>query len=409
MSSDRIIVIGAGHSGCKAAQALRKHGWTGGITMIGKETRVPYDRPPLSKAVLLGKKSHDQCSFFPLEWYQQNAIDLQLGRTVEILDASAKTVTLDTGEVQSYHKLLIATGADLNSLPVAGAQLRGVEGLRTPEQAARIASRLHPGSRIVVVGAGFIGLEVAAAAVEKGCHVELLEAAPQALGRSLPAKISEDLISFHKSKGVQFHFGARLTSIDGKDEAEAVVLNDGARIPCDTVVYGIGVRPNTDIARNAGLTVENGIVVNEFLQTSRLDIYACGDVTSYFCSLFNKALRLESWKNAEEQADTVARNMVGQHVSYAHVPWFWSNQFDLTLQVSGLPSLGTRHAERTIGASKLYLSTDDTGVAVGISALGSVREIAMPMKVAKAYVEGRLQIDLERFSDPSIPLHALAS
>lgn len=407
MSSDRIVVIGAGHSGCKAAQALRKHGWTRGITMIGKEACAPYDRPPLSKAVLLGKKAHDQCSFFPMEWYQKNDIELRLGQTVQSIDATAMAVTLEGGEVLAYQKLLIATGADLNILPVPGANLAGVEGLRTPEQAARIAASLQEGNRIVVIGAGFIGLEVAAAAVEKGCHVELLEAAPRALGRSLPARISDELIAFHRNKGVQFRFGARVASIEGKDRAETVFLNDGTRIPCDIIVYGIGVRPNTEVAETAGISVDNGIVVDEYLQTSVPGIYACGDVTSYFCGLFNQALRLESWKNAEEQADTVARNMVGQHVSYAHVPWFWSNQFDLTLQVSGLPSLGTRHAERTIGDSKLYLSTDDGGVTVGVSALGSVREIAMPMKVVKAFVEGRKHIDLERFSDLSIPLQAL--
>ncbi|MDT6963175.1 FAD-dependent oxidoreductase [Cupriavidus sp. SZY C1] len=408
MSSDRIIVMGAGHSGCKAAQALRKHGWTGGITMVGKEGRVPYDRPPLSKAVLLGKKSHDACAFFPMDWYEQNGIDLRLGRTVQRIDPSARTVTLDGGDTLGYQKLLIATGADLIALPIPGADLPGVEGLRTPEQAARIAASLQAGNRVVVIGAGFIGLEVAAAAVEKGCQVELLEAAPHALGRSLPAPVSDALIAFHRQKGVQIRFGARVAAIEGQARAETVVLADGTRIACDVIVYGIGVRPNTAVAEAAGLTVDNGIVVDAHLQTSAPDIYACGDVTRYFCDLFHQPLRLESWKSAEEQADAVARSMVGQPVRYGHVPWFWSNQFDLTLQVSGLPVLGTRHVERAIGDSRLYLSTDDGGTTVGVSALGAVREIAMPMRVAKAFVEGRQQIDPARFADASVPLQALA-
>lgn len=409
MSADRIVVIGAGHSGCKAAHALRKHGWTGDIVMYGKEARVPYDRPPLSKAVLLGKKSHEQCAFFPAEWYRDNEIDLVLAHTVRGIDAAGKTVRREDGTVQPFGKLLIATGAELNVLPIPGATLPGVEGLRTPEQAARIAACFAPGRRIAIVGAGFIGLEVAAAAMERGCDVEVIEAAPHALGRSLPAAVSGSLIAVHEDKGVRFRFGASVESIEGRDRAEALLLADGSRIPCDTVIYGIGVRPNVDLARDAGLAVDNGIVVDSHLQTSAEDIYACGDVTNFFCGLYNRSIRLESWKNAEEQAVVAARNMIGERIAYEQVPWFWSNQYDLTLQVSGLPALGTRHAERPIGSGRLYLSQDDDGVTVGVCALGSVRDIAMPMRTAKAFVEGRHRTDLQRFADASQPLEALGT
>ncbi|MDR6412260.1 UNVERIFIED_ORG: 3-phenylpropionate/trans-cinnamate dioxygenase ferredoxin reductase subunit [Burkholderia sp. 1595] len=408
MDTERVIVIGAGHSGCKAAQALRKQGWTGPITMVGKEGCAPYDRPPLSKAVLLGKKAHDQCSFFPLDWYSKNGIDLVLGRIVTRIDAANKAVLLDNGEVHRYRKLLIATGAELNVLPVAGADLAGVEALRTPDQAARIAACLQEGKRIVVIGAGFIGLEVAAAAIEKKCHVEVVEAAPVALGRSLPATVSDALISFHRAKGVGFRFGTGVSAIEGTSHAECVVLSDGSRIPCDSMVYGIGVRPSTNLARDAGLAVENGIVVNKYLQTSEDDIFACGDVTNYFCGLFNQPMRMESWKNAEEQAEVVARNIIGQSVSYEHVPWFWSNQYDLTLQVAGLPALGTRHTERSVGSSKLYLSQTDDGKVVGVCGLGSVREIAMPMRQAKNLVQTRHHVDASEFADESRPLEPLA-
>lgn len=408
MSSDGIIIIGAGHSGCKAASALRKQGWTGQITMIGKETCAPYDRPPLSKAVLLGKKAHDQCAFFPLEWYRDNGVELMLGRVVRSIDRASKAIYLDTGDARQYEKLLIATGAELNLLPVPGASLSGVEGLRTPEQAARIALQLETGRRIVIVGAGFIGLEAAAAAREMGCEVHVIEAAPKALGRSLPTVVSNDLIAFHEAKGVRFSFGATVKSIAGTERAEAVVLGDGSRIAADMVIYGIGVRPNTDIAYEAGLSVDNGVVVNPYLQTSDENIFACGDVTNYFCELFNQPLRLESWKSAEDQADVAARNMLGQQVRYAHVPWFWSNQYALTLQVAGLPTLGTRHTERVLGAGKLYLSQADDGTVVGVCALGTVRDIAMPMRTAKIYVERQGVMDSAHFADPECPLQAIA-
>ncbi|MEV8581727.1 FAD-dependent oxidoreductase [Pseudomonas aeruginosa] len=375
-----IVIVGAGHSGAKAAAALRKHGWGGGITLIGEEACPPYDRPPLSKAVLLGKKSSAECAFYAEPWYAKNGIDLLLGTPVARINRQRSRIVLADGREVAYWKLLLATGSTPNPLTVPGVELANIWPLRTPQHANEIAGVLSNGCRLVVIGAGVIGLEVAAAASERGCSVEVIEAAPLAMGRSLPPTVSSTIVAEHVQRGVSLRFGAQVAGFEGESTVQAVRLATGESIVCDAVVYGVGVRPNTELAAAAGLRVGNGIWTNGYLQTEDEAIFACGDVCLYDSQRYGQPLRMENWRNAEEQADTVARNVLGQMHVFDAVPWFWSNQFDFALQVAGLPALGIDTETQAIGSSKLFLSRARDGRLLGVSALGSIREIGGPIK-----------------------------
>lgn len=407
MSTPGMVIVGAGHSGARAAAALRKHGWDGSITLIGNESSAPYDRPPLSKAVLLGKKSTAQCAFYSDAWYAENRIDLVLQRKALRIERGSRRVVLDDGGAVPYRRLLLATGARANLLSVPGSDLPGVDCLRTPQHADRIAPRLRPGHRLVVIGAGFIGLEVAAAAVELGCKVVVLEAAPRALARSLPENVSSAMVQVHRDRGVDIRFCVSVARVEGDSHVTSVVLGDGQRLPCDSVVFGIGVRPHAELAEEAGLEVLNGIVVDQRLQTSDEDIFACGDACSFHSVLYRQSLRLESWKNAEDQADTAALNMLGQGSVYDEVPWFWSNQYNLALQVAGLPALGAATIERWSGSAYFFFSLDAGGHLVGVSGFGPMRDVAPFMRTAKTLVARRVVLDAGTLSDERIPIEQL--
>jgi 3-phenylpropionate/trans-cinnamate dioxygenase ferredoxin reductase subunit len=394
-----IVVVGAGHSGAKAAAALRKYGWTGSITLIGDELHVPYDRPPLSKAVLLGKKTSGQCAFFPASWYGENAIDLRLGEVVADIDRASRRIRLEDGRDLPYESLLLATGSAINPLSVSGSDLDGVWPLRNPDHADAIARALRPGQRLLVVGAGVIGLEVAAAAAEFGCDVRVLEAAPVAMGRTLPAVVSSALIAEHRRRGVDVRFDVRLTALEGQVSVSAARLETGEVLACDIVVYGVGATPRTQLAESAGLRVDNGIRANRTLQTDDDRIFACGDVCRYESLLFGCELRLENWRNAEDQADTAARNLLGQNKVFDEVPWFWSNQYDLALQVAGLPTFGEMTVTRAVGTSRVFLSFGE-GSLRGASGLGAVRDIAKPIRELKATIAARQPVDLASIGTP---------
>lgn len=399
-----MVIVGAGHSGGKAAHALRKHGWTGSITLIGNEGHPPYDRPPLSKAVLLGKKTPESCLFRQQEWYQEQSIDLLLERRVSEIDRSGRRVLLGDGESFAYERLLIATGAELNALRVPGIDLPGISPLRTTIDAARVASYLILGKHLVVVGAGFIGLEVAAAAIAKGCTVTVLEAAPAALTRSLPALVANEIVRIHSERGVTLRFEVAVASVEGQAQIEAVRLSTGERIPCDYLVYGVGVRPRTLLAEQAGLEVSNGIRVDSALQTSDPNIFACGDVCSFFSKRYGRELRLESWKNADDQADFAARSMLGEAVSYDEVPWFWSNQYEIALQVAGLPTMGSITVSRPAGRGHLFFSLTEDGRLAGLCGLGPIPDIAVPVRLLKAWIDSGAQLCPNRLTDIAIPL-----
>lgn len=376
---ESVIIVGAGHSGTKTAATLRKHGWKGIIDVYGNEVEIPYDRPPLSKEVLLGTKTVDECIFYDSDWYEKNNIRLHLNKTVAKINRLKNEIELISGEMCTYNKLILATGVQPNPLSIPGANLKNVWPLRTASQASAIAFGLQPGKRVVIIGAGVIGLEVAAAAITKGCFVQIVESAPQAMGRCLPNLVSKALIDEHTKRGVEVHFNTSVELLAGETTVEAVYLKNGKILPCDILIYGVGVKPNIDLAEDAGLLVKNGIQTNSYLQTSDTDIYACGDVCNYYSKRYDQSLRIENWRNAEDQASIVARNIIGESIEFDSVPWFWSNQFNISLQVVGLPVIGDEVEERTVGNSRLFYSYNKYGLC-GISGLGQVRDIARPIQ-----------------------------
>jgi len=331
-----MVIIGAGQAGYQTAESLRQDGFDGPIMMIGSEAHAPYQRPPLSKAYLLGETDAHRVQFRTLDYYTQHGIDLRVSTDVTAIDRTAKQVLLSDGSRLDYAKLVLATGARVRLLPVAGADLGGVFTLKTLDDVDAIQARLGQASRVAVIGAGFIGLEFAAIARKLGKDVTVLEAAPRIMGRVVHERLSAYFAAYHAAHGVKIICNAAVNALEGSSWVEHVVLADGTRVQTDLVVVGIGVIPNVELAMEAGITCDNGIVVDEFCRTSDPDVYAAGDVAAYRHPFAGTMIRLESVQNAADQGRTIAAHVTGKAKPYATVPWFWSDQFDLKLQMVGL-------------------------------------------------------------------------
>lgn len=403
-----MVIVGAGQCGARTAQALRENGWEGEITLLGNEGIAPYDRPPLSKAVLLGQKTAAQCALYDDAFYRDNRIDLRVDAPVAAIDRVERRVVLGDDRTVSYRRLLIATGAQPRSLPVPGATLAGVHVLRAVPDALSIVGELEPGQRIAVVGAGFIGLEVAATAVARGCKVVVIEAASRALMRAVPEIVSGYLVERHRQMGVEVRFAAQVDRILGDTRVSGLKLSDGTTVQCDAVVVGIGVTPRTALAEGAGIDVADGIAVDDTLRTNDPYIFAAGDVCSFPHRLFRRRIRLECWKNAEDHARVVARNMLEYGETYSAVPWFWSDQYDMTIQIAGLPAFGTTSVVReTSSASKVFFALDGDGVLVGASGVGQAREISREVRIAQELIARRASVEPAVLADRSIKLKSL--
>ena len=336
-----IVIAGAGQAGYQVAASLRQGGFDGSITLINDEPALPYQRPPLSKAYLLGKLDAMRLLHRQEGWYTDNDVTVVSGHA-EAIDRAAHSVALADGTSLHYDHLVIATGARNRTVPVPGADLDGVFGMRTKVDADALASRLHEGVDVVVIGAGFIGLEFAAVAAAHGASVTVIELADRPMARAVSVPTSEFFRDAHEAWGVRFHFGEGVTSIDGTGGDDAgrvasVTTSSGTVLPAGLVVYGVGVIPNCELAEAAGLDVDNGIKVDAHLTTSDPDISALGDAVSFPC-VHNEGnrTRLESVQNAADQARAVAACILGKPEPYASLPWFWSDQGDLKLQIAGL-------------------------------------------------------------------------
>ena len=332
----RIVIVGAGQAGLQAAATLRQKGFDGTITIVGEETHAPYERPPLSKAMLKGAMDADRLAFRKPAFYRDKAIDLRLTTRALAIDPAARTVTLAGGDRLDYDKLLLATGARVRHLDCPGADLAGIHTLHTIEDSLAIRKTLTPGARLAVVGGGYIGLEVAAAAAQAGCSVTVLEAAERPMVRTVSAPISAHFQDLHTRHGVTFKLTAQVTGFNGDGRVAAVTLADGAPVACDAAVVGIGVAPDTALAADAGLDCKDAVWVDDTARTSDPDIYAAGDCTRFLYHRGNHSLRLESVQNAVDQAKTAALAMLGQPTAYDAVPWFWSDQYDAKLQIAGI-------------------------------------------------------------------------
>ncbi|CAN7724732.1 NAD(P)/FAD-dependent oxidoreductase [Caballeronia sp. LjRoot31] len=405
-----MVIIGAGQSGARAAHALRDNGWDGEITLLGNEGVAPYDRPPLSKAVLLGQKTTAQCALYDETFYSGQRIDLRVDASVQKIDRAARKVVLKDGHTVAYQRLLIATGAAPRRLSVPGATLDGVHVLRTAADATSIVGELLPERKIAIVGAGFIGLEIAATAIARGCEVIVIEAAAHALMRAVPEIVAAYLVERHRQMGVDVRFAVQVDRIIGSTmkRVTGMKLSDGTTAACDCVIVGIGVKPRTELAEAAGIDVADGIAVDDTLRTNDPHIFAAGDVCSFPHRLFRRRMRLECWKNAEDHARIVARNMLDRGETYSEVPWFWSDQYDMTIQIAGMPAFGvTTVVRETSAASRVFFVLDRDGVLVGASGVGQASEIARDVRVAQELIARRACVEPSLLSDRSVKLKPL--
>jgi 3-phenylpropionate/trans-cinnamate dioxygenase ferredoxin reductase component len=329
------VIVGASLAGAKAAETLRAEGFDGQIVLIGDETERPYERPPLSKDYLLGKAERDSIFVHPAEWYDQNRVDLRLNTTATQIDRASHQLILADGGTQSYDKLLLTTGSSPRRLQVPGAHLQGLYYLRRAQDSDQIKSAFASARRVVVVGAGWIGLEAAAAARTAGADVTIVEMAELPLLRVLGREVAQVFADLHRDNGVDLKFGAALDDITGTGSVNGVRLADGTHIPADAVIVGIGVSPNTELAEAAGLEIGDGIEVDASLRTSDPDIYAAGDVACAYHPLLNKSIRVEHWANALNQPQVAAKAMLGQDVAYDRLPYFFTDQYDLGMEYSG--------------------------------------------------------------------------
>jgi 3-phenylpropionate/trans-cinnamate dioxygenase ferredoxin reductase subunit len=336
MSSDHCVIIGASHAAAQLAHSLRTAGWEGKISIIGDEPQAPYHRPPLSKAYLMGDKTKDELLIRPHNFYAKQDIDLVLGSRVTRIDRKNKVVELHDGASIPYTKLALTTGARVRKIPLPGCEKDGVFYLRDMNDIDQIQHFTGPGKSAVIIGGGYIGLETAAALRKLEMNVTVLEALPRVLQRVTAPEISAFYQRVHTEEGVKIITEAQVESIQGEAVVSGVKFADGTVIDADMVIIGVGVIPNTELAEEAGLEIDNGIVVDEYARTNDPDIVAAGDVTMHYNPIYDCKLRLESVQNATDQAKTAANTLCEKLEPYKALPWFWSDQYDLKLQIAGL-------------------------------------------------------------------------
>ncbi|MGB2315242.1 MAG: NAD(P)/FAD-dependent oxidoreductase, partial [Porticoccaceae bacterium] len=330
------VIIGGSHAAVQLVISLRQNGWNGIITVISDEPYLPYQRPPLSKAFLSGSSHEEQLLLRAPAAYEKLDVSFRLGIRVTAVDTDRRQLTLNNGETMSYTKLALCTGARARTLPIAGAELKGVHYLRTMDDVKRIKLSANSANTAVIIGGGYIGLETAASLTDLGIAVTLLEAESRLLQRVASETTSEFYLNLHQEHSVTVKLNAQASALQGDTSVAKVVCTDGQTIDADMVIIGIGVIPNTELASHAGLSVDNGIVVNQFAQTSHADIVAAGDCTNHPNPLLNRSLRLESVPNAVEQAKAAAASLCDIEKLYAELPWFWSDQYDVKLQIAGI-------------------------------------------------------------------------
>src|SRR3954452_7995405 len=336
MTAGPVVIIGAGHAGFQLAMSLRQHGFSERIALLNDEGHLPYQRPPLSKAYLKGTGGPDSLMFRPEKFYHDQHVDLIVDHAGSI-DRAARKVALASGAPLDYGHLVLATGARNRLLDIPNANLEAVRYLRTLDESEALRHRLAPGQRVVVIGAGFIGLEFAATARAKGLEVDVIELGTRVMARAVTAEISEFFQASHTAAGIRIHLGVQVTSIESDGaKVTGVSLSDGRHMPADLVVVGVGVLPNVELAAEAGLPVAAGIVVDEHLSTTDPDVSAIGDCALYASPRFGGALRLESVQNATDHARCVAARLTGNAKPYDGLPWFWSDQGPHKLQIAGL-------------------------------------------------------------------------
>ena len=404
MSDPAIVVIGAGQAGGWAARTLRDEGFEGGIVVIGEEPYPPYERPPLSKEVLLGKEPADSSYLWPEGSFDELGIELRTGVGATAIDRAARTVALSDGGSIPYRKLLIATGGRVRRLPVEGAELDGVHYLRGIDDSEAIRGDLGEGAKLVVIGGGWIGLEVAAAARMLGAEVTVVEALDRLCGRALTPELAAWLLDVHRGRGVDVRLGATVEALTGEGRVSGARLSGGETLAATAVVIGIGIVPNVGLAEAAGLEIDNGVRVDAHCRTSDPDIFAAGDVTNHPNDLLGRNIRLESWENAQNQGIAAARAMLGGETPYCEIPWFWSDQYDVNIQLVGLPNDFEETVTRGERADGSFVEFYMKGGRIdGAAAINNPRDI----RFAKRLMQAQKTVDPAALADPSVKLQAL--
>src|SRR6266851_7663440 len=397
-----IVIAGASLAGAKAAETLRNEGFDGEIVLVGSEPERPYERPPLSKGYLLGNDSRDSIYVHAADWYAEHGVDLRPGVTVTAIDRGTSTVALDGpggDEELSYDKLLLATGASPRRLDFPGSDRDEVLYLRTLADSDRLRSALQAGTRVVVAGAGWIGLETTAAARSADCPVTVLEPQPSALHDQIGPELGAVFADLHRGHGVEFRFGEKAVEF----RPGMVITSSGAEIPADVLIVGIGAAPNDGLAARAGLEVANGVLTDAALRSSDENIFACGDVANSFHPLLGRRIRVENWANALNGGPAAARSMLGQPVSYDRVPYFYSDQYELSMETCGLPEPG-RYDLVVYRGNRESLEFIAFWLADGAVVAGMNVNVWDVTDDIQALIRSGRKVEIARLTDPDVPL-----
>jgi len=410
-SARRIVIVGTGKAGTRVAAQLRAAGSTDAITLLDAEPYLPYDRPPLSKAFLqtnvATERDIDPAYLFPASFYQDQRIDRQPGMTVNAIDRERQVVQ-SGGGVFAYDTLVLATGAVARVLSIPGHDLAGIHYLRNLDQACALRAALSRPKQLVVVGAGFIGLEVAASAVTQGCQVTVVESSSLAMGRAIPAALAAPVLAEHHRRGVTVLFKAQVQAFTGDRQISGVQIADGHILPCDAAVIGIGAIPASALAATAGLHCQDGIVVDAHFKTSDPNIYAVGDACRFPDPKNGELIRLESWRNADEQASHLASILMGSTEPFNGLPFFWSDQYGLTLQIVGHPAQGIATIERRLADGALIqFFTDTAGRLVGAGAWGPLAHIGKEIRAAEHLIRRGVKATPVALTNPAVSLKSL--
>ncbi len=388
-----IVIIGAGECGARAAFALREKGFDGQITLVGAEEHLPYERPPLSKEALLHGLEPKLVS--DAARYADAGIAVLTGLSVESIDPAGKTVQLSNGDSLPYDRLLLTMGARPRPFPGLSGTIHRIRTLRTHDDTVAIRAGLQPGKHLAIIGGGFIGLELAATARKLGAQVTLLEGLPRILSRGVPDEIAGVVAARHQAEGVEILCGVKIQSLEESRDEVKVHFEDGRTMAADLIVVGIGAIPNVELARDAGLTIDNGIAVDEHLQTSVPDIFAAGDCCSFPLAHYDgRRLRLEAWRNAQDQGALAAANLLGAGEAMSALPWFWSDQYDLTLQIAGLADGATQTIRRdTADGAFILFHLDAGGRLIAASGIGTGNAIARDIRLAEMMIAAGVRPD----------------
>jgi 3-phenylpropionate/trans-cinnamate dioxygenase ferredoxin reductase subunit len=404
-----MIVVGAGVSGTRAAVAIREGGWAGPVCLLGEETDHPYDRPPLSKAGLAAADGPPPTPLVAEGSLVASGIEHAAGVAVVDIDLERRAVVLADGSSRAYERLLVATGARPRRLSLPGAEEALY--LRDARDASVLRRQLLPGARVTIIGGGFLGLEVAASAVRRGCVVTVVEMADRVLGRVVPPEIAEIVTERHLTNGVDLRCSVSIQAITRNSTNAIVELSDGSRIPSDVVLAAVGAVPETALAEKGGLEVQNGVTVDSTLTTSDPHVLAAGDCCSFPIQVYDgRRMRLEAWRNAQDQGEHAAKVMLGSDLPFGRVPWFWSDQYGLSLQIAGLPDAGTNQVTRARrdGVVLRFVLNDD-GRLVATSAIGEGNMVAKDIRIAEMLIENRAIPDPGALADATVSLKSLCT